>query len=112
MNYAARRQAVYDQLEDNSLLILYSGAPAHISVDAYHEFQANRHFFYLTGLRRENMILFIRKAGENSRTTLYIEKADPLAERWTGKMVTVEEAREVSGIQDIRFVDRFETELT
>ena len=112
MNYEARRQAVYDQLEDNALLILYSGAPAHISVDAYHEFQANRHFFYLTGLRRENMILFIRKAGENSRTTLYIEKADPLAERWTGKMVTVEEAREASGIQDIRFVDRFETELS
>lgn len=112
MNYEARRQAVYDQLEDNALLILYSGAPAHISVDAYHEFQANRHFFYLTGLRRENMILLIRKAGENSRTTLYIEKADPLAERWTGKMVTVEEAREVSGIQDIRFVDRFETELS
>ena len=111
MNYEARRQAVYDQLEDNALLILYSGAPAHISVDAYHEFQANRHFFYLTGLRRENMILFIRKAAENSRTTLYIEKADPLAERWTGKMVTVEEAREASGIQDIRFVDRFETEL-
>ena len=112
MNYEARRQAVYDQLEENALLILYSGAPAHISVDAYHEFQANRHFFYLTGLRQENMILLIRKAAENSRTTLYIEKADPLAERWTGKMVTVEEAREVSGIQDIRFVDRFETELS
>lgn len=111
MNYEARRQAVYEQLEENALLILYSGAPAHISVDAYHEFQANRHFFYLTGLRQENMILLIRKAAENSRTTLYIEKADPLAERWTGKMVTVEEAREVSGIQDIRFVDRFETEL-
>lgn len=111
MNYEARRQAVYEQLEDNALLILYSGAPAHISVDAYHEFQANRHFFYLTGLRQENMILLIRKAAENSRTTLYIEKADPLAERWTGKMVTVEEAREMSGIQDIRFVDRFETEL-
>ena len=112
MNYEARRQAVYEQLEENALLILYSGAPAHISVDAYHEFQANRHFFYLTGLRQENMILLIRKAAENSRTTLYIEKADPLAERWTGKMVTVEEAREVSGIQDIRFVDRFETELS
>lgn len=112
MNYEARRQAVYEQMEENALLILYSGAPAHISVDAYHEFQANRHFFYLTGLRQENMILLIRKSAENSRTTLYIEKADPLAERWTGKMVTVEEAREVSGIQDIRFVDRFETELS
>lgn len=111
MNYEARRKSILEQMEEESLLILYSGSPAHISADAYHEFEANRHFFYLTGLRRENMILLMRKSGENSRTTLYIEKADPAAERWTGKMVTVDEAKQQSQIEDVRFVDRFETEL-
>ena len=38
---------------------------------------------------------------------LFIEQADPSAERWTGKMVTVPEAKEISGIQDVRFLDRF-----
>lgn len=111
MNYEARRKGILDQMEEESLLILYSGVPVHISADAYHEFEANRHFFYLTGLRRENMILLMRKSGENSRTTLYIEKADPAAERWTGKMVTVDEAKQQSQIEDVRFVDRFEPEL-
>lgn len=111
MNYDARRKQMMEQMEEESLLILYSGAPAHISADAYYEFEANRHFFYLTGLRRENMVLLMRKSGGNSRVTLYIEKADPTAERWTGKMVTVEEAKEISQIQDVRFVDRFDAEV-
>ena len=111
MNYEARRKQMMEQIEEESLLILYSGAPAHISADAYYEFEANRHFFYLTGLRRENMVLLMRKSGGNSRITLYIEKADPTAERWTGKMVTVEEAKEISQIQDVRFVDRFDAEV-
>ena len=111
MNYEARRKQMMEQMEEESLLILYSGAPAHISADAYYEFEANRHFFYLTGLRRENMVLLMRKSGGNSRVTLYIEKADPTAERWTGKMVTVEEAKEISQIQDVRFGDRFDAEV-
>lgn len=111
MNYEARRKQMMVQMEEESLLILYSGAPAHISADAYYEFEANRHFFYLTGLRRENMVLLMRKSGGNSRITLYIEKADPTAERWTGKMVTVEEAKEISQIQDVRFGDRFDAEV-
>ena len=111
MNYEARRKQMMEQMEEESLLILYSGAPAHISADAYYEFEANRHFFYLTGLRRENMVLLMRKSGGNSRITLYIEKADPTAERWTGKMVTVEEAKEISQIQDVRFGDRFDAEV-
>lgn len=110
MNYEARRNAVMEQMEEESLLILYSGAPAHIGADAYYEFEASSHFFYLTGLRRENMVLLMRKSQGNDRTTLYIEQADPTAERWTGKMVTVEEAKQISGIDDVRFVDRFETE--
>lgn len=112
MNYEARRQAILNQMVDDSILILCSGEPTHISADAYHPFEANRHFFYLTGLRRENMVLLMRKSGETRRVTLYIEKADPAAERWTGKMVTVEEAKTVSGISDVRFVDRFEAELS
>ena len=111
MNYEARRKQIMEQMEEESLLILYSGAPVHSSADAYYPFEANRHFSYLTGLRRENMVLLMRKSEEKSRICLYIEKSDPAAERWTGKMVTVEEAKEISQIQDIRFVDRFDTEV-
>ena len=111
MNFEARRQRILNEMADNSLLILYAGSAPHISSDTYHDFAANTHFFYLTGLRRENMILVMRKISGEGHTTLYIEEADPKAERWTGKMVTVDEAKALTGIEDVRFVDRFETEI-
>lgn len=110
MNYEARRKAILDQMADNSILVLYSGEPLHVSADAYHHFEANRHFFYLTGLRRDNMILVMVKRGESTSEILYIEEADPKAERWTGKMVTADEAKQTAQIQDVRYIDRFDRE--
>ena len=111
MNFEARRQSILNQMAENSLLILYSGTPIHISADAYHHFEANKHFYYLTGLRRENMILVLRKSESGNQSMLYIEKSDPKAERWTGKMVTVEEAKSISGIDDVRFTASFQAQL-
>lgn len=111
MDFAARREKLLNSMEDRSILVLYSGIPSHISVDAYHPFEANRHFFYLTGLRRENMVLLLRKLNGQTGACLYIEQTDPLTERWTGKMVTKDEATEISGIGDIQYIPRFETDL-
>lgn len=111
MNYEARRNEVFQAMVDSSALVLYSGESVHISADAYHHFIADRHFFYLTGLNRENMVLLMVKQGDSCRATLFIEEPQPSMERWTGKMVTVEEAKEITGIEDIRFVDRFDVQL-
>lgn len=111
MNYKARRDAVCQEMADNSLLILYSGIAPHVSADAYHHFEASRHFFYLTGLRRDNMVLLMAKLNGVTQTILYIEEADPKAERWTGKMVTAEEAQTITQIADVRYLDKFEFEL-
>ncbi len=111
MNFEARRQAILDEMEENSLLILYSGENVHRNADAYYPFEENKHFFYLTGLRRENMALVMKKAEGSRATTLYIERADPSAERWTGKMATAEEAKSISGIQDVRFIERFDAQM-
>ena len=53
MNYEMRRQKVYEKMEEHSVLILFSGIESHVSADEYAPFEANRNFFYLTGLRRE-----------------------------------------------------------
>lgn len=36
MNYEARRQAILDEMEENSILILYSGEALHRNADAYY----------------------------------------------------------------------------
>ena len=107
MNHNERRQHILEQMEDKSALILFSGIETHVSADEYAKFQANRNFFYLTGLRRERMILVMVKAGDAPRTMLFIEEADPTAVRWTGKRVSKDEAKDISGVEEIYYLDSF-----
>lgn len=111
MNYKERRKKVYEQMEDKSILVLYSGDALHCSADAYHPFEANRQFFYLTGIRRENMALVIEKCGEKLEETLFIEPIDASIERWVGKKMTQDEAKEVSGVETVMFMDSLEAVL-
>ena len=108
MNFEERRKKIFDTMDKQSALLLFSGIENHVSVDEYAPFEANRNFFYLTGLRRDHMILMMRKTLNGNKTVLFIEEADPTQERWYGRKVTVDEAREISGIEDIQFVDTFE----
>ena len=110
MDFEKRRQTLIDSMAEHSIAILYSGAEHHVSADEYDLFtaQCNRNFFYLTGLRRENMVLVINKAVAVPTVTLFIEPFDAYMQRWYGKKVTKEEAEEISGIKDIRYVESLE----
>ena len=110
MDFESRRQRILDKMEDNSIAILYSGIEHHVSADEYDLItaQANRNFFYLTGLRRDNMVLVLDKCVEPAKTMLFIEEADPTMERWYGRMVTMEEAEEISGIDDVDYIYELE----
>ena len=111
MNYRERREKVYSQMEDKSILLLYSGEAPHISADAYHHFEANRQFFYLTGIRRENMVLLMEKCGDKLEETLFIEPVVPEIERWVGRKMTVEEAKEVSSVENVVMIDTLDSTL-
>ena len=105
MNYKKRRDEVLSKMEKNSVLVLYSGVRHHVSADEYAPFEANRNFFYLTGIRRENMMLILDNATEEPTETLLIEEADPDRERWMGKKMTVDEAKAQAQIEKVGFID-------
>lgn len=108
MTVKERREKVLEQMEPQSVLILYSGVELHQNADAYAPFEPNHNFFYLTGLRRENMILVMTKLQGEPKSFLFIEEADPLAVRWTGKRVSAEEAKEISQVDEVLYLASFE----
>ena len=106
--YAARREALLEKMEAGSMLLVYSGETVPCSLDEGYAFEANRNFFYLTGLRRENMALAMVKAGTEDlkdHIVLFIEEPIPSMERWTGKRVTKDEAKEIAQLEDVRYID-------
>lgn len=113
--YTLRREALLKKMEAGSMLLLYSGETVPCSLDEGYAFEANRNFFYLTGQRRENMALALVKAGAehlSDHIVLFIEEPVPSMERWTGKRVTKEEAKEISGVDDVRYIDGLDGFIT
>lgn len=108
MSFETRRQSVIDQMKNNELLILHSGVNVHISVDAYFPFEVNRQFYYLTGIDRNDVTLVIHKT-TTPTVALFIKRVDELEEKWLGKQLTAKEAQQLSSINDIRFIDNYET---
>ncbi|MBQ1683891.1 MAG: aminopeptidase P N-terminal domain-containing protein [Clostridia bacterium] len=112
MSFKEHREKLYQTLEENSIVIAYAGIPIHANEDDYYDFMVNSQYFYLTGLERENTAFIAYKNAEKTQEALFIEEPEPLAERWTGKMPTKEEVREISGIEDVRYTDSLESAIS
>lgn len=110
--YVKNRNHLYEKLEDRSLLVLFAGKAPQKSADEDYRFIPNRNFLYLTGIDEPNIIFFAHKTNDVIQEYLFIEKSDPLWEKWIGKTITKEEAAKVSGISNIQFIEQFESFLS
>ncbi len=105
--FSNNRERIGRYLEDAEGLILYSGFAPKSSSDGVYPFKTNKNFFYLTGLKRENFILTIIRQGDEVATKLFIESPNEHAEKWYGRKLRKEQATEISGIEDVVFVESF-----
>ena len=110
--FIGNRQRLYAQMEPGSLLVLFAGRELRKSADACYPFYADRNFVYLTGIEQKESVLLARKEWDSSVTEqLYLLPKDPMAERWTGKRLTAEEAKSCSGIQEVHPLEVFPEQL-
>jgi len=107
--FERNRSRLKELVPNESLTILFAGKAPQKSADEQYPFTPNRNFYYLSGISEQNVILVLKKSGDKFEETLFIEKADPVMEKWVGKTVSKEEAEHQSGIKDIKYVDSFET---
>ena len=109
--YSQRREKIYNTIEDNSVVILYAGCAPKKSADENYEFIVNRNFYYLTGISQENSIFLAYKQDGIVNEFLFILENDENIEKWVGRRITVEEAREISGINNVLSLNSFHSEL-
>jgi Xaa-Pro aminopeptidase len=92
-------------LADKSIAVLFAGSAPYKTADQLYEFTPNRNFYYMTGIDKPSIVLVITKHGEHIEETLYIEKADPVLEKWEGKKLNAEQASETSGVHNVQYID-------
>lgn len=109
MFFTKNRKRVMENMEQDSLLVMFSGMAPYKSGDEQYAFTVNRNFYYLTGINRPNMILMLYKTNQKCEEILFIEKVSELEEKWTGKRMRENEAEEISGIKTILPASEFES---
>ncbi|QNO14613.1 aminopeptidase P N-terminal domain-containing protein [Alkalicella caledoniensis] len=102
------RKKLQESIKDNSILILFAGVAPQRSADQSYIFTPNRNFYYITGIDRDQAIYVLAKSDENIREYLFIEEGNPVLEKWIGKRMTKDEAKEASGLDNIKFLTEFE----
>lgn len=110
--YQQNRKKMAEQLDRNSLTILFSGREIEMTADANYPFFANNNFYYLTGIREPDLVLVMIKDHHGDWSyQLFIEAADPLKEKWVGKKISCAEAKAVSGIDEVYYVKDLPQEI-
>lgn len=107
--FELNRQNFTKNLRSNSLAIFQSNDEFPRSGDQSFVFKQNPDFFYLSGIDQEQSILLLYPECPNPlyREVLFLRQTSEHIAVWEGHKLTKEEARSVSGIQQIYWLDEF-----
>jgi Xaa-Pro aminopeptidase len=105
------RKKLYNEIENGDLAILFAGEAPTKRGDEKYPFSPDRNFYYMTGIERERIIYTAKKENGNVSDTLYIEPDNGQAARWIGATLTPDECRDISGIENIKFIPDFEQDM-
>lgn len=103
-----RKDIINSLKEENLVLFLFAGKPILKSADQFFKFEPNKNFYYMIGIDKPNIIYMAIKNKDVIEETLFIERYDELKAKWDGKTISEEDAKAISGIENIKFLDEFE----
>ncbi|MEO7984785.1 MAG: aminopeptidase P family protein [Bacteroidota bacterium] len=105
--FIENRKRFVGQMQKNSLAIFVSNDEVASNGDAIYSFKQNSDLFWLSGVIQEDsmVILFPDNPDPKYREVLVLVRPNELKEKWDGKRLRVNEARETSGINTIVWVD-------
>ncbi len=111
--FAENRRRFRELLPPGALAIFQANDVMPTNADGHLAFRQNNDLFYLTGVDQEDSILVIFPDArlEKQREILFLKETSDLILVWEGYKFTKEQAREVSGIPEIKWLPAFETLL-
>lgn len=107
------RKRFVRQMTPNSIAVFVSNDEWPGNGDALHPFKQNSDLFWLSGIVQEDsmVILFPDNPDPKFREVLVLVRPNELKEKWDGKRLRADEARKISGIQTIVWLDSLDALL-
>ena len=108
--FTTNRQRLVKQLKPRSLALFNSNDIMPTNADGTMPFHQNNDLFYLTGIDQEESILVVCPdfPQEQYREVLFVREPNELLEKWEGHKLTKTEAREISGVKTVAWIEDFQ----
>lgn len=97
--FEQRRLSLIKQMSDNSIAIFSANSEVTRSNDTEYLFCQDKSFYYLTGFNEPDAVLVLIKA-ETSKSVLFVQAKDPLAEIWHGRRIGADAAQKEYGVNE------------
>jgi Xaa-Pro aminopeptidase len=105
--FVQNRERFVKLMKRNSIAIIVSNDETPSNGDAIYRFKQNSDLYWLTGITQEEsmVVLFPDNPDPKYREVLVLMRPNELKEKWDGKRLRANEARESSGIKTIVWLD-------
>ena len=107
--YKRNRLNFMNQMKGNSMAIFNSNDIYPVSADTELPFEQHRDIFYLTGIDQEETILILYPSSKDNKTreNLFIRRSDEHTKIWEGEKLSKDLATNLSGVENVHFVEDF-----
>ncbi|MGC8824684.1 MAG: aminopeptidase P family protein [Bacteroidales bacterium] len=111
--FEKNRAKLSRQLPGRSALILCAQDRMPKNGDQYFSYRQDSNFYYLTGLTVPGCVVIIcpDHPDYRLREVVFIEKTSEHDRTWIGEKLSLEEAHDISGIENVRWIEDFEEVL-
>lgn len=111
--FISNRKRFIKEMQPNSIAIFVSNDEFPSNGDALHSFKQNSDLFWLSGIEQEDsmVILFPDCSDAKYREVLVLVRPNELKEKWDGKRLRANEAKNISGIETIVWLDSIDALL-
>lgn len=105
--FVQNRERFVSNLKKNSIAIIVSNDESPSNGDALYRFKQNSDLYWLSGVTQEDslVILFPDNPDPKYREVLVLVRPNELKEKWDGKRLRANEAKEMSGIKTVVWLD-------
>ena len=112
--FIKNRKNFVNKLEQKSIAFFNSNDIYPISADSTLPFDQHRDIFYLSGIDQEESILILFPDSKNIRykEMLFIRETNEHITHWEGEKLTKEQAKNISGINNIYWLSEFDDILS
>ncbi|HEX3134845.1 MAG TPA: aminopeptidase P N-terminal domain-containing protein, partial [Planctomycetota bacterium] len=104
--FHTNRGRLIRKLPRNAVAIVQANDPIPWSTDGHGPYHPNDDLFWLTGIEQENSVLLLYpdSLDPRRRYVLFLRKPNELLRTWKNDQLSQEQARAISGIDEIRWL--------